>query len=76
MFAKQGQLCGMFGAVADCMLAATLIPLMFIVGLLVLFLLGAWPMGMFPSIVIIMLLAAVAIGLVRMARASSATAAK
>lgn len=60
----------------DCMLAATLIPLMFIVGLLVLFLLGAWPMGVFPSIVIIALLAGIAIGLVRMARTNDATAAK
>jgi hypothetical protein len=60
----------------DCMLAATLIPLIFIVGLLVLFLLGAWPVGVFPSIVIIALLVGLAIGLVRMARASEATAAK
>lgn len=65
----------MSDAVLDCMLAATLIPLMFIVGLIVLLLLGAWPMGAFPSIVIIALLATVAIGLIRMARSNGAAAA-
>jgi hypothetical protein len=63
-------------ALVEYMLAATLIPLMFIVGLLVLFLLGAWPVGVFPSIVIIALLASVAIGLVRMARPNRAEATK
>ncbi len=62
-------------ALAECMLAATLIPLMFILGLFVLFLFGAWPMGILPSIVVVGLLAGVAIGLVRMARASDAAAA-
>lgn len=60
----------------DGMLPAILIPLIFIVGLIVLFLLGAWPMGVLPSVVIVTLLVGVAIGLVRMARANSATAAK
>jgi len=63
-------------ALLGCMLAATLIPLMFIVGLLVLFVLGAWPVGVFPSIVIIALLAGIAIGLVRMARTNGAASAK
>jgi hypothetical protein len=48
------------------MLAAALIPLMFIVGLLVLFLLGAWPVSTFASVVIITLLVGIAIALVRM----------
>ena len=48
------------------MLAAALIPLIFILGLLVLFLLGAWPVSTFASVVIIMLLAGIAIALVRM----------
>jgi hypothetical protein len=48
------------------MLAAALIPLMFILGLLVLFLLGAWDVGAFPSLVIIALLVGIAVALVRM----------
>lgn len=48
------------------MLAAALIPLIFIVGLLVLFLLGAWPVSTFASVVIIALLGGIAIALVRM----------
>ena len=63
-------------ALDEVMLAATLIPLMFIMGLLVLFLLGAWPVGVLPGIVIIALLAGIAIGLVRMARTNGAEATK
>jgi len=39
---------------------------MFILGLLVLFLLGAWDVAAFPSVVIIALLVGIAVGLVRM----------
>jgi len=45
------------------MLAAALIPLIFILGLLVLFLLGAWPVSAFTSVVIVALLVGIAIGL-------------
>jgi hypothetical protein len=49
------------------MLAAALIPLIFIAGLLVLFLvLGAWEVAILPTIVIVALLVGVAFVLVRM----------
>jgi hypothetical protein len=54
------------------MLAAALIPMIFIVGLLVLFLLGAWPYGLVPSLVAVALLVAAGIGLVRYLRTPDA----
>ncbi|MGE5728479.1 MAG: hypothetical protein ACM34L_07760 [Gemmatimonas sp.] len=47
------------------MLAAALIPLIFAFGILVMFALGAWPVGVLSSVVIVGLLVGVAIGLVR-----------
>lgn len=48
------------------MIAAALIPLMFILGLVVLFMTGAWPMGWLPGLTVIALLVGVAIGLPRL----------
>jgi len=47
------------------MLAAALIPLIFVFGILVMFMLGAWPIGIFTSVVIVGMLVGVAVGLVR-----------
>jgi hypothetical protein len=47
------------------MMAAALIPLMFILGLLVLFAVGAWPLGAFAGAVVVALLAGIAVALVR-----------
>ena len=49
-----------------CMTAAALIPLMFILGLLALFVMGAWPMSWLPGLAIMALLVGLAIGLARM----------
>lgn len=49
-----------------CMVAAALIPLMFILGLVVLFVVGAWPMSWLPGIAVMALLVGLAIGLSRM----------
>jgi len=48
------------------MFAAALIPLMFIVGLVVLFIAGAWPMSWLPGVAVMALLVGLAIGLARM----------
>lgn len=48
------------------MLAAALVPLMFILGLLVLFVVGAWPMGWLSGSALVALLVGLAIGLSRM----------
>jgi len=48
------------------MVAAALIPLMFILGLIVLFVMGAWPMSWLPGLAIMALLVGLAIGLSRM----------
>lgn len=48
------------------MVAAALIPLMFILGLIVLFIVGAWPMSWLPGIALMGLLVGLAIGLSRM----------
>ena len=48
------------------MLAAALIPLMFILGLVALFVMGAWPMGWLSGTAILALLVGLAIGLSRM----------
>jgi protein-S-isoprenylcysteine O-methyltransferase Ste14 len=48
------------------MVAAALIPLMFILGLVVLFVMGAWPMSWLPGLAVIALLVGLAIGLARM----------
>lgn len=47
-------------------MAAALIPLMFILGLLVLFAVGAWPVGVFTGAVLVALLAGIAVALVRL----------
>jgi len=47
------------------MVAAALIPLMFIVGLVVLFIAGAWPMSWLPGVAVIALLVGLAVGLLR-----------
>jgi hypothetical protein len=52
-------------AAPSVMLAAALIPLIFVFGILVMFALGAWPIGIFSSVVIVGLLVGVAVGLVR-----------
>lgn len=48
------------------MMAAALIPLMFILGLVVLFVIGGWPMAWLPGLVLLGLLIGLAIGLSRM----------
>ena len=48
------------------MVAAALIPLMFILGLVVLFIVGAWPMSWLPGVALMGLLVGLAIGLSRM----------
>lgn len=48
------------------MLAAALIPLMFILGLVVLLLAGAMPMSWFPLLAVMALLIGLAVGLGRM----------
>jgi len=48
------------------MLAAALIPLIFIFALLLLFVFGAWPVGVFTGVVISALLIGLAVGLVRL----------
>jgi hypothetical protein len=48
------------------MLAAALIPLMFILGLVALFVMGAWPMSWLPGLAVLALLVGLAIGLARM----------
>jgi hypothetical protein len=48
------------------MVAAALIPLMFILGLVVLFLMGGWQMSWLPGLAVMGLLAGLAIGLSRM----------
>ena len=47
------------------MSAAALIPLMFILGLVVLFVMGAWPMSWLPGLAVMALLVGLAIGLSR-----------
>jgi len=47
------------------MVAAALIPLMLILGLVVLFIMGAWPMSWLPGIAVMALLVGLAIGLSR-----------
>jgi hypothetical protein len=46
-------------------MAAALVPIIFIVGLIVLFALGAWPYSIASAIVAVLLLVALALGLVR-----------
>jgi hypothetical protein len=48
------------------MMAAALIPLMFILGLVVLCIVGAWPMTWFPGLAVMALLVGLAIGLTRL----------
>ena len=48
------------------MLAAAMIPLIFIFALLLLFAFGAWPVGWFTGVVISALLIGLAVGLVKM----------
>lgn len=48
------------------MMAAALIPLMFILGLVVLCILGAWPMSWLPGLTVLALLIGLAIGLFRL----------
>lgn len=48
------------------MLAAALVPLMFILGLFVLFVAGAWPMTWLPGLAVMALLVGLAVGLSRM----------
>jgi protein-S-isoprenylcysteine O-methyltransferase Ste14 len=48
------------------MVAAALIPLMFILGLVVLFVMGAWPMSWLPGLAVLALLVGLAVGLSRM----------
>lgn len=48
------------------MMAAALIPLMFIFGLLALFLLGAWPIGALTAIAVTALLVGLGVGLTQL----------
>lgn len=48
------------------MMAAALIPLMFILGLVVLCIMGAWPMSWLPGLAVMALLVGLAVGLSRM----------
>lgn len=52
-------------ATPPCMMAAALIPLMFILGLVVLFAVGAWPLT-WPMMIAVALLVVLAIGLGRL----------
>jgi protein-S-isoprenylcysteine O-methyltransferase Ste14 len=54
-----------FASLAD-MVAAALVPLMFILGLVVLFVMGEWPMSWLPGLAVLALLVGLAIGLSRM----------
>lgn len=47
------------------MLAAALIPLIFVFSILVMFAAGAWPVGILASLVVTGLLVGIAVGLVR-----------
>lgn len=47
------------------MIAAALIPLLFIIGLFALFIAGAWPMSWLPGLAVVALLVGLAIGLAR-----------
>ena len=47
------------------MLAAALIPLIFVIAILVMFVLGAWPIGAVASVVVVSLLAWFAFSLMR-----------
>jgi hypothetical protein len=59
-------LAGMTFALCDCMIAAALIPLLFILGLVALFISGAGSMSGFPAFAVIALLIGLAMGLARM----------
>lgn len=48
------------------MMAAALIPLMFILGLVILYIVGAWPMSWLPGLVVMALLVGLAVGLSRL----------
>jgi hypothetical protein len=48
------------------MIAAALVPLMFILGLVVLYIMGAWPMSWLPGLVVLALLVGLAVGLSRL----------
>jgi hypothetical protein len=59
-------LAGTAFALRDCMIAAALIPLLFILGLVALFIAGAGSMSGFPVLAVMALLIGLAIGLRRM----------
>lgn len=59
-------LLGMAFAYCRYMIAAALIPLMFILGLVVLFIAGAWSMSWFPGLAVMALLVGLGVGLARM----------
>lgn len=48
------------------MLAAAMIPLLFLFGLLALFAFGAWPVGLFTGTVVFAMMLGLAVGLVRL----------
>lgn len=60
----RGHVPGTAVAASVCM-AAALVPIIFIVGLVVLFALGAWPYGIASAIIAVVLLVGLAFGLMR-----------
>lgn len=63
---RRSSLAGTDFALCDCMIAAALIPLLFILGLVALFIAGAGSMSWFPALAVMALLVGLAIGLGRM----------